>query len=123
MAEFRNMLSLCELKDMGFQGTPLTWCNNRGGSDRIYECLDRCVATLDWIGLFPKAIVKHDSVANSNHIPIWLDIEGGRVLSKGNKLFRFETMWLDDNACKEIVDDVWHYTIFQCNLDQLSKSI
>lgn len=78
---------------------------------------------MDYIGLFPKGVVKHGSVAHSDHVPIWLDSKGGHVPFKGNKPFKFESMCLGNKACNEIIEDVWRFTPTRCNLDQLSDFI
>ncbi|KAL0284392.1 UNVERIFIED_CONTAM: putative mitochondrial protein [Sesamum angustifolium] len=38
---FRNCLTYCELHDMGFLGSPYTWCNNQREPLTVYERLDR----------------------------------------------------------------------------------
>lgn len=38
--------------------------------------------------------------AFSDHLPMWLDIDGGEVsLAKGQKPFRIESMWVGQEAC------------------------
>ncbi|GAV59931.1 Exo_endo_phos domain-containing protein [Cephalotus follicularis] len=40
MAEFRNALDVCNLRDMGFHGSPYTWSNGRTGEDCIRSRLN-----------------------------------------------------------------------------------
>lgn len=52
MVDFREMLSVCEMWDLGFVGSPFTWCNNK-------EC-----------ELFSHGCVNHGSAAYSDYCPI-----------------------------------------------------
>lgn len=33
---FKDVLSDCELRDLGFMGPPFTWCNNKDGISQIF---------------------------------------------------------------------------------------
>ena len=59
MQNFRDVLDLCRLKDLGFHGFPFTWCNRRLGNQNVWIRLDRGVATVDWIFRFPTIRVHH----------------------------------------------------------------
>lgn len=47
MEGFRNVINLCNFRDLGYNGSNFTWWNMREGSDRIYICLDRALAMDD----------------------------------------------------------------------------
>lgn len=47
--ELSDFIQNSALIDLGFSGSPFTWCNNRRGSARIYKRLDRGLANLKWI--------------------------------------------------------------------------
>lgn len=51
---FCEVLSPCELRDLGFAGSMFTWCNNRDGQDSIFERLDCCVENSGWLDLFSR---------------------------------------------------------------------
>lgn len=51
--------------------------------------------------------MNHGTTAYSDHIPIWLDIEGKKVFIQGSRHFRFEIMWLQEKKCTKIVEDAW----------------
>lgn len=76
MDEFKETIHSCALKDLGFKGPKFTWCNNWEGVDRIYERLDRVLATTPWCQLFLFASITKGVVAYSDHLPIWLDMNG-----------------------------------------------
>jgi len=45
MANFRDVLDDCRLKDLGFSRTPWTYDNKKSGTRNVKVCLDRGVAT------------------------------------------------------------------------------
>ena len=55
MMDFREALSHCHLHDLGFSGIPWTYNNNQPGRRNVRVRLDRSVADMDWINLFPDA--------------------------------------------------------------------
>ena len=67
MAGFREALDDCELEDLGFGGSPFTWCNKRDGEALIHERLDRCTGNQDWKVLFPFFKVSHLDFGRSDH--------------------------------------------------------
>ncbi|XP_042962749.1 uncharacterized protein LOC122297028 [Carya illinoinensis] len=45
--------------------------------------------------------------AYSDHIPIWLNTNGGLIRKRGKRLFRFEAMWVGNKDCSSIVERIW----------------
>ncbi|KAG6639069.1 hypothetical protein CIPAW_10G075400 [Carya illinoinensis] len=105
MLGFRAVLNDYTLKDMGFVGSKFTWCNRRNDANRIYERLNRYLANSQWCQYFPKAIVYHGAATYSNHLPIWLNIEGIFRPRKVKRPFRFEAMWTGVDGCEQIIKD------------------
>ncbi|KAL0347722.1 UNVERIFIED_CONTAM: hypothetical protein Scaly_1788200 [Sesamum calycinum] len=64
---FREALAGCSLSDLGFTGTPFTWCNGHSLPTTVRERLDRACANLEWSRLFPNVSVKHEPVNCSDH--------------------------------------------------------
>lgn len=73
--------------------------------------LDRCCANDAWRGLYPRLRVKHEFSNNSDHIPLVVVLQNNLRPSwrkrKGVKPFRFETLWLHNEECKEIIQSNW----------------
>ncbi|XP_041011336.1 uncharacterized protein LOC121255118 [Juglans microcarpa x Juglans regia] len=123
MQDFRVVVDECELLDLGFQGTPFTWCNNRETDHSISERLDRCLANLKWKALFPMVKVIHGNAAYSDHIPIKLQLQSNEFLRKGRKPFHFEAMWVEDKNCQEIIKIAWVDSAGERTMEGVMKQI
>ena len=75
MQAFRDVLDECGLVDLGFNGFPFTWCNNRNPPNTTWVRLDRAVSTTDWLMRYPCARVDHLDVIKSDHKCLWLVCE------------------------------------------------
>jgi hypothetical protein len=67
MRNFQEVLTICELSDLGFHGPKYTWSNYQEGPNLIKERLDIGVANSAWCGLFPAANVWVDFSWNFDH--------------------------------------------------------
>ena len=66
------------------------------------------MATLEWIDLFPKANLYHLTSSVSDHSPLALCMTRTKMRNKKiKKPFRFESMWLRDRRCEEVVHGAW----------------
>uniref|UniRef100_A0A6J0PFK6 Uncharacterized protein LOC109505348 n=1 Tax=Elaeis guineensis var. tenera TaxID=51953 RepID=A0A6J0PFK6_ELAGV len=59
VCEFRNFVNFSAVIDVGFSGSAFTWWNNRFGQARIWERLEKALATNSWINWFPDSTVTH----------------------------------------------------------------
>ncbi|KAF4366602.1 hypothetical protein F8388_004266 [Cannabis sativa] len=84
ISDFQQALDKCSLADMGFQGQCFTWINKRQGAAHVQERLIAFVATRSGITCFLQ-VQKNDKPRG----------------------FRFETHWLKDEECHEIVTQTW----------------
>ncbi|XP_042950087.1 uncharacterized protein LOC122282202 [Carya illinoinensis] len=119
MREFREVLSDCHLRDLGYVGSLFTWSNRRGEEDLVKERLDRFLANSLWCDMFPNLRVTHGVVAYSDHIPLWLDTEGALFRRRSRRLFRFEAMWVGETECSSIIERVWGRRHGPISLDQI----
>ncbi|KAH1074512.1 hypothetical protein J1N35_026840 [Gossypium stocksii] len=74
MDAFRSTLEFCNLNDLGFIGRWFTWERGRFAHTNIRERLDRGVATLEWMNLFPSFQVEYLSHSFSDHCPFFLTL-------------------------------------------------
>ncbi|KAA3468552.1 reverse transcriptase [Gossypium australe] len=109
MTEFRTTLEDCNLNDLGFVKRWFTWERRRFLASNIRERLDRGVATLNWVNLFPSYQLEHLGHSFSDHCPILL----GTMRIKQNdqcrhvRPFRFEAKWCLESFFEEIIKGWW----------------
>ncbi|KAK8332045.1 hypothetical protein V6Z12_A10G114500 [Gossypium hirsutum] len=105
MKDFQMALEDYSLNDLGFVGRWFTWERGRVFATNIRERLDRGVATLSWVNLFPNYQVEHLSHSFSDHCPILLDImrTGWNNYGKTDNLFHFEAKWCLENSFDEVI--------------------
>lgn len=108
MVEFRGALDFCGFRDLGYVGSPFTWCNNQFDGIVIWIKLDRGVATTSWMQRFPSVRVHHILGSLSDHCPLWIcsDDENVRFYKRGRP-FRFEVMWMKDDSCEGVIKNAW----------------
>ena len=92
IARFREMVDVCGLCDLGYEGRSWTYEKKVAGGSYCRVRLDRALATPDWNALFPLATVLHRAAAASDHGPILLQWrqEPEDRRSKGKKRFHYE---------------------------------
>jgi hypothetical protein len=74
MIDFREVLSFCDLHDLGFKSLPWTYDNKQKGDHNVRVWLDRAVASPSWSQWFPNAQVEHLVTVSSDHCPILLKL-------------------------------------------------
>ena len=108
MIAFRDALDFCDLQDLGFNGPNYTWCNRSLRQKHTLIHLDIMVANFAWRAIFCRAKVQHRSMVTSDHYSLLLHLTHRRKAWKRKRQFHFETMWLQDLACKEVVELAWN---------------
>ena len=61
MQAFRDILDECGFLDFGFVGSEFIW-HKHFADYMVSECLDRAVATSDWLSLFSDTKIYHIEV-------------------------------------------------------------
>lgn len=107
---FRLALEDCSLSDMGLSGDIYTWSNRRPGAKLISERLDRVVCTNTWRLLFPQSEIIHLDYHGFDHRPVGLLLYPTSPLLRpfGNRLSRFEDVWMRYSHCSQIVESGWN---------------
>ncbi|KAG6718907.1 hypothetical protein I3842_04G176300 [Carya illinoinensis] len=123
MLEFRNVISTCELKDLGFRGPRYTWCNKRDNSTVVLERLDRFMGNLCWCNMFERATIFHGFSSYSNHLPLGLDVMGAHLRKRRPKPFRFEAMWVVEEDCTQIIQNTLNQQSNQTCLQDIMSNI
>lgn len=103
MDSFVDTINWCSLQDIGFVGPRFTWLFRKADGSQIRERLDRTLATSDWMIWFPSAKLFHLSSPALDHSLLSLSLLPRPQKRNAWKIFRFESMWLKDPRCEEIV--------------------
>lgn len=108
----RNTVEECELIDMGFEGYPFTWSNERVGEENIQYRIDRSWAYSTFMDIFTPMRVRHLLRRTSDHAVLALELEARGQRSKMKKafVFIFEYSWKKDNRCEEATRRAWNST-------------
>ncbi|XP_012834981.1 PREDICTED: uncharacterized protein LOC105955734 [Erythranthe guttata] len=106
---FREILDVCNLSDIGYEGYPFTWTNKREHPNTIRSRLDRACANYEWISIFPDAKALHLPFLGSDHIPIMVALQREPRVNKRKlcRPFRFEAMWIGRGECEDIIRQTW----------------
>ncbi|KAF9609341.1 hypothetical protein IFM89_015596 [Coptis chinensis] len=67
--EFVSLMEDLEMADLGYHGPAFTWSNNRLGAANIRERIDRVVANVEWLNLFPPVSLDHVTTPSSIMLP------------------------------------------------------
>uniref|UniRef100_A0A2C9U8H8 Endonuclease/exonuclease/phosphatase domain-containing protein n=1 Tax=Manihot esculenta TaxID=3983 RepID=A0A2C9U8H8_MANES len=102
---FRSLLNGFRLLDLGYQGSPFTWNNQRDSSFNIQERLDRACASPRWLNLYPYAMVHHIEDVGSDHKPLLLIADP--TLKKSKRRFKFDMRWVGNFETKNIINIAW----------------
>lgn len=74
----------------------------------ICERLDRATANNEWCDTFPNYVVVNGEPRHSDHRPIIVHMEGiDRGWMRGDRLFRFEARWLQEDGCEDVIREAW----------------
>ena len=105
MTRFHDVIHFCGFHDLSFHGVPYTWFKNQPSEWRLRIRLDRALANHPWKSKFVGAEVHHVPMSTSDHSLLALrlpKVEEDRN-RRGQRMFRFEAMWLRDPQCDEVV--------------------
>ncbi|KAH7853775.1 hypothetical protein Vadar_006420 [Vaccinium darrowii] len=106
ISEFHAMISESGLIDLESKGPKFTWRNNRRGEEFIMERIDMAFANYKWRELYEKALVFVEPAIGSDHNPLVLNTKV--PLDKVGRPFRFESFWVTEDGCHEVVLESWN---------------
>ncbi|KAL6521117.1 hypothetical protein OROGR_017686 [Orobanche gracilis] len=103
---FNQALDDCGLHDIGMKGYEFTWVKSRGTDRWVEERLDRAVSTDTWMENHSQVVVHNIQTVYSDHAALFMDLDN---MQEGPRehWFRFESAWLLDKQCREVVLTTW----------------
>lgn len=104
MRDLREFVAWNELMDLGYEGYPFMWPNNRE-SLPIQQRLDRRLVTLGWHNSTPIYKIRLVVLEGSNHALLLLSTEKFREC-RGRK-FSYDACWSKMKECRELVSGEW----------------
>lgn len=107
MRNFREVLSDCNLHDLGYNGLPWTYDNKQHGSRNVKSRIDRAVACRSWSNAFPEAFLKNIASFRSDHLPLHLSLFNSQSYRKINQCHRYEAYWEREPSLNETVKEAW----------------
>lgn len=123
MANFREVLSDCNLVDLGFKGPRWTYDNKQEGLDNVKARLDRGVADPEWNSLFPEATVEHICTSRSDHLLLLLRFGRRKEWRPVRNSFRYEYMWERMESLTDAIVKSWGENGTAESLSEVSKKI
>lgn len=119
MEKFRDMLSVCDLHDLGFCGLPYTWDNGRSGNANVLVRLDRAVADPEWRDIYSDARVHHLISSRSDHCPVLVELRKDAWERSSTRIFCYEIMWERVDSFSDEIRKVWCSSVDRGNLHGL----
>ncbi|XP_074271629.1 uncharacterized protein LOC141595561 [Silene latifolia] len=108
MNNFRETVDDCGLHDMDFEGYAFTYDNGQAEKDNRQSRLDRALCNEAWSNCFPRAKLIHLDREWSDHAPIKLLLNRrDERESRGQRLFRFEQIWVGEEGCEDTIRNTW----------------
>ncbi|KAM2489958.1 hypothetical protein PS1_046886 [Malus domestica] len=100
MRDFREFVARNELMDLGYEGYPFTWRNNKE-SLPIQQRLDRGLATMGWNNIYPDTTIRHMVLEGSDHAMLFLSTE--KLKAWRGRKFSYDARWSKLEECCELV--------------------
>jgi hypothetical protein len=123
MEDFRNVLSDCNMQDLGYRGLPWTYNNKKKGDQNVKVRLDRAVACPKWSSMFPQAEVTHIVSSRSDHCLVLLDLENKRKGRKTTKTQRYEMVWEREESLPDEINTAWEGHVSAGNLQEIHQTL
>ncbi|XP_071681466.1 uncharacterized protein [Lolium perenne] len=105
MMDFREVLSHCDLYDIGFVGNPCTFDNKQKGDRNVRVRLDRVVSSRAWSLMFPDHRLRHIASSRSDHCPILMSIESATNCRSDRPVRRYEIVWEREPSLPAAVEE------------------
>lgn len=103
---FKEAIFDCGISDLPLEGHSFTWEESKGSERWVEEQLDRVFVCDRWRDCFQTSTVHNLVAPTSDHSALFFHVQVWRPVTRRAQ-FRFETSWLRERRCSEIVEDCW----------------
>ncbi|XP_060965592.1 uncharacterized protein LOC115720043 [Cannabis sativa] len=109
---FRKALDLCGLQELNFEGERFTWHNKNTRGVNVKERLDYGFVNSAWIDNFSSPVLSHLDFFQFDHraLKATISLTLYNPPPKFKSRFRFEKLWLQEDACSSIIAANWIQT-------------
>lgn len=103
--DFISVIEAYGLIDLGFNGQPFTWCNQRAANPRVWKRLDRAMVNDRWLEIMPQTTIDHLPSVGSDHTPFLMEM----MVRQENtiKYFKFLHCWVENSSFIDTVRGCW----------------
>lgn len=115
---FRNFVSLNGLWDLQFSGNSLSWRGTRY-THFIQSRLDRAMANIEWMEMFPAARSEYLRFEGSDHRPMLTHFD--QHLKKKKGLFRYDRRLSEKPEVRTLVETTWNSSSTDSVLTKISQ--
>jgi hypothetical protein len=122
---FREMVDVCGLRDLGYEGRSWTSVKKVAGGSYCRVRLNRALESADWCSRFPVAMVKNLPAASSDHGPIllrWAPQPTSPRRSSKESL-RYELMWETHTDFSPMVMQSWQNECKLTSVQELQQKL
>jgi hypothetical protein len=123
MMDFHEILSFCDLYDIGFQGLSWTYGNKQKGEQNVRVWLDQAVASPNWSQWFLGAKLKHLTMMSSDHFLILLNHEAEESGALARRILRYEIMWERDASLMDEIKRAWESCMPATDLGDVNRTL
>jgi hypothetical protein len=123
MRDFREVLSHCDLHDVGFIGLPWTFDNKQKGDRNVKVHLDRAVASPVWSAMFSEHRLRHLVSSRSDHCPILLSADTETNVRPDRPIRRYEIVWEREPSLSAAVEEAWSRRVPVGDLGDVAASL
>lgn len=124
MANFHEVLSDCNVFDLGFEGVSWTYNNKQEGCKNVKVRLDRAVACPTWSLWFPECKISHILSSRYAHCPLLIQLLGSPRISKIIKHPIYEAYWeREGEALDNQVKECWYKGMQVKNLKDVANNL
>jgi hypothetical protein len=121
--DFREVLSHCDLYNIGFVGTPWTWDNKQKGQRNVKVRFDRAVASPSWSTCFPDYRLHHLASSRSDHCPLMLSVDQPTDARPERPQRRYEVIWEREPSLPAAVEEAWSRRVPIQNLGDVNEAL